>query len=325
MSGSVPAAQRGVYNRGAMVETRIIDNATRPAGDELLSSLAWATDVRIATAFAKGSGVTRIIDPLAQILSKGGKVHVVYGLDFHITDPEAIERFRELADQYPDTLAHHAYSEWALAISHAFHPKLYICTDPVGNARVLVGSSNLTTGGLWANTEANVVIAGSKNEPVITEAHAIFTRITNRQSLFVPDQDYMERYRALHRRAAKVRLDTKPPRHLAAAYTELKSLEERLPGTRPTQKRVIVDAIRNLSSGGSEFVHLQDIGREAERLARAAVAEFDWSTFANSVRGRLNEHTLGKGGEDLFERMGGVQGRSGRYRLTDAGLHYAGR
>ena len=308
-----------------MAEIRIIDNTTRPAGAELLAGLEQATQVRIATAFAKASGVTRLWDAFKRVLSDGGQLHVVYGLDFHITDPEAMERFRELADDYPETLTHHAFSEWGLAISQTFHPKLYICTDAAKNSRVIVGSSNLTHGGLWENNEANATIVGSESEPVIVEAQAVFKRISSRSSLFVPNQEYIDRYRTLHRRAASARLTLKPPRRLSTAYEELKDLEERLPGPTPTQKRLVIQAIKNLSADNTEFVHWTAVESEAERLARAAGVEFAWYTFGNSVRGRLNRDTEGKNGDDLFERCGGVQGRQGLYRLTKLGQQYQGR
>ena len=71
-----------------MTDVRVIDNTKRSAGDELIESLRWATDVRIATAFAMKSGVARLIKPLEDVLSRGGTLTVVYGLDFHTTDPE---------------------------------------------------------------------------------------------------------------------------------------------------------------------------------------------------------------------------------------------
>ena len=111
-----------------MAEIRIIDNATRPAGDELLASLEQASDIRIATAFATGAGVSRLIDPVKRVLSDGGALQVVYGLDFRITNPEAMSAFRSLADEYPDSVKHYAYLKWDLPISQTFHPKLYICT-----------------------------------------------------------------------------------------------------------------------------------------------------------------------------------------------------
>ena len=211
-----------------MVETRIIDNATRPAGDELLASLAWASDVRIATAFAKGSGVSRIVGPLAQVLARGGEVHVVYGLDFHITDPEAMEGFTRLAEEYSE-VSHYTYSKWGLALNHAFHPKLYICTDGIGNAHVMVGSSNLTHAGLWDNVETNAVVTGALDEPAIVDARNVFNRISEAPTLFVPDMEYIGAYREVYARAASVPLTSEPPAELTSAYEELKRLEEQLP------------------------------------------------------------------------------------------------
>ncbi len=229
MSGAYRGGSGGVYNHDAMAEIRIIDNATRPAGDELLASLAWASDVRIATAFAKGSGVSRIIDPLAQILAKGGEVHVVYGLDFHITDPEAMEEFTRLAEEYSE-VSHYTYSKWGLALNHAFHPKLYICADRTGSAQVMVGSSNLTRAGLWDNVETNTVVTGASDELAVVDARNVFNRISEAPTLFVPDMEYIEAYREVYERAALVPLTSEPPAELASAYEEIKRLEERLPG-----------------------------------------------------------------------------------------------
>ena len=211
-----------------MAETRIIDNATRPAGDELLASLAWASDVRIATAFAKGSGVSRIIDPLERVLAKGGEVHVVYGLDFHITDPEAMERFTRLAEEYSE-VTHYTYSKWGLALNHVFHPKLYICADWNGKHTVMVGSSNLTHAGLWDNVETNTVVTGTVDDPAIADARSVFNRISEAPTLFVPDLGYIEAYREVYKRAASVPLTSEPPPELASAYEEIKRLEEQLP------------------------------------------------------------------------------------------------
>ena len=211
-----------------MAQARIIDNATRPAGDELLASLEWACDVRIATAHAAESGVSRIIEPLARLLSKGGEARVVYGLDFRSTDPEALEELTALADCYPG-VTHYAYSDWRLPFSHAFHPNIYICADGVGSACAIVGSSSLTRFGLWDNTEANAVVTGAVDEPVIADALSVFNRIAASPALFVPDAEYAERYRDIYRKANALPLTSEPPAELAAAYEKLKRLEAQLP------------------------------------------------------------------------------------------------
>ena len=203
---------------------RIIDNATRPAGDELLASLEQASDVRIATAFATGAGVSRLIDPFKRVLSGGGALQVVYGLDFRITNPEAMDAFCSLADEYPDSVKHRAYPKWDLHVSQTFHPKLYICTSESGDARVLLGSSNLTTGGLWENFEANAVIEGAASEAVIQEAHNVFGRAVAQEMCITPTQESIEAYRELHRRAATRPFTPNPPDDLLPAYEQIESM-----------------------------------------------------------------------------------------------------
>ncbi len=208
-----------------MVEVRIIDNATRAAGDELLESLEWASDVRIATAFAKGSGVSKLLGSFERVLSRGGEIQVVYGLDFRITDPEAIGEFHRLADANPGSVTHYAYSDWGLALSHSFHPKLYVCASLEGNAHVLLGSSNLTQGGLWDNFEVNAAIAGTLNAPAIIQARNRFNTAVTRDGCFTPTHEYIDAYRELRRKALAVPFFPEPPEELAADYQAIKRLE----------------------------------------------------------------------------------------------------
>lgn len=212
------------------MEIRVIDNATQPVGDELLSSLRWADDVRIATAFAKQSGVSRLIDPLTGVLERGGQVQIIYGVDFHITDPGAMEQLTNLNEDY-DGLAHYAYSGWGLALGHAFHPKFYMCANSAGDAQVIIGSSNLTYGGLWTNVESNVIISGIMSEPAIADSSSIFNRIRASQKLVVPDLDYVESYRKVFDRARALPVTEEVPSELQGLHAEFLRMEEHLPST----------------------------------------------------------------------------------------------
>ncbi|MDE2764931.1 MAG: phospholipase D-like domain-containing protein [Chloroflexota bacterium] len=238
-----------------MAETRIIDNATRPAGEELLASLARASDVRIATAFASESGITRIAPSLEKILDNGGEVGVVYGLDFHITTPGALEEFTKLATAYLG-MSHCAYSDWGLALRHTFHPKIYICTSETGNAQVMVGSSNLTRAGLWDNVEANTIVTGHTADPVIADARDIFSRIAQAPTLFVPDAEYIEAYRAVHIRMSMLPLTPEPPEEIASDYERIKQLEFQLPATAIDGigwTTDVLSCVRTMQQDGREF------------------------------------------------------------------------
>lgn len=252
------------------MEIRVIDNATQPVGDELLASLRWASDVRIATAFAKRSGVSMIIDPLKGMLANGGAAQIIYGLDFHITDPDAMEQFTSLDAEY-DGVTHCAYSGWELAFDHAFHPKFYMCADSEGNAQVIIGSSNLTRGGLWENVETNVIISGTVADPAIAEASDIFNRIRASQKLVVPDFDYVESYRKVFDAAKALPITQGIPSELQPLHEDFLRIENHLPSTEigigwPSD---VLSCIRDLQNNASldSFTLQQFYGFFEESLA----------------------------------------------------------
>ncbi len=211
-----------------MADVRIIDNATRRAGDELAASLEWATDIRIASAFATKAALARILNPMEKMLARGGSVTMMYGLDCHITDPEVIEQLRQLANSYP-TVKQYVHLKWADTVNQTFHTKLYIAIGGQQVAQVLIGSSNLTIGGLWRNTEANALLRGSVNDEAIQDACGVYDRIKQDTAFAVPDEQVIADYRRLRTRAASLPVGTKPPEELASAYKALEDYVKTLP------------------------------------------------------------------------------------------------
>lgn len=114
---------------------------------ELLDSPDYQT-LNIIVAFAKNSGVLRIKGALEKFRKRGGTVNVYVGVDLGGTSYEALTALLLHTD--------------TLNIVHAekgqtFHTKIY---QFVGNDKglVVVGSHNLTGGGLWTNFESSVLI-----------------------------------------------------------------------------------------------------------------------------------------------------------------------
>ncbi len=114
---------------------------------ELLDSSDYHT-LNIVVAFAKNSGVLRIKDSLERFRERGGRVNVYVGVDLGGTSYEALTALRLHTD--------------SLNVVHAengqtFHPKIY---QFVGKEKgvVVIGSHNLTGGGLWTNFESSVLI-----------------------------------------------------------------------------------------------------------------------------------------------------------------------
>lgn len=312
-----------------MSGTTVIENHREPLGDLLAKELN-GTDVFYAASAFLNSGGLAIIEPsLRRILEFEGEVSIVHGADFRITDPDAVRSLAALKARY-GTMSYFVHCDWSLLARQAFHPKLYITTADYQRYCAIVGSSNLTLGGLRSNIEVNAVIRGDDSEEPVRRCLDIFDSILASTALVEPDLEFAEKYAYLYERTGDLPLTEEPPSDLAPLYEELTALWRKEPktdvGWPRTQTDFVAQAIANLTAGDVQmYAHLSDIYVEAERLARGAGVAYDWSTFENSVRGRLNENTLGLGGRDLFERRGGSAGRFGEYRLSRKGTDYVER
>lgn len=100
----------------------------------------------VAVAFASVAGVTELLD---SILSGRlpSKSYWLFGLDNCITHPDAIKRAMTLKGAQVRIAA-------GAKSGGIFHPKLYWFSDGKTSSSLLLGSANLTIGGLSSNTEA---------------------------------------------------------------------------------------------------------------------------------------------------------------------------
>lgn len=104
--------------------------------------------LNIVVAFAKNSGVLRIKDALERFRKRGGKVNAYVGVDLGGTSYEALTALLLHSDSL--NVVHSEKGQ-------TFHAKIY---QFVGKEKglVVVGSHNLTGGGLWTNFESSVLI-----------------------------------------------------------------------------------------------------------------------------------------------------------------------
>ena len=311
-----------------MPNVDVISNSQQPLHELLRGELSDADEFRAASAFLNSGGLSYIMPGMRRILEGEGSVYIVHGADFRITDPQAVRSLVELSAQYGD-MSYYVHFDWALTIRQMFHPKLYITTSDYQRYCAIIGSSNLTRGGMGGNVEVNAVIRGDHSDAPVSQCLNIFESILASDALMEPDMTFVERYERLHDRTRESPVTEAPPPDLSELYQELIDLyEEQLEDRRywqpETQIEFLIRAIENLSGdGGTEYVGLDAIYRETERLVRSAGHTYKWDTFNNSLRGRLNTETVGRPGKDLFERRGGVLGRYGQYRLSDKGRLYS--
>jgi len=129
------------------------------AGDEIAKDLKSGkySDFKVAVAYSRNSGISRIYNALTDFSNHGGKTTVIAGIDQSNTSYQALVNLKTFAKE--NLFIHHDKN-----FDITFHPKVYL----FGNSQVekiIVGSSNFTAGGFFLNYEANigVTLDNSKN------------------------------------------------------------------------------------------------------------------------------------------------------------------
>lgn len=133
--------------------------------DDELASL-W-----IATAWAKRSGLSRIRSAVTEFTERGGASQVIVGIDEGGATREGLELCLEL---FRESFVYHDPG------TRTFHPKLY-AVEGTDRAVIVIGSGNLTRGGLFTNYEAALVLEAARDDDedwqVRDDARAYFDRL----------------------------------------------------------------------------------------------------------------------------------------------------
>lgn len=107
----------------------------------------------IVVAFAKNSGVLRLKKSFEEFRKSGGVIEAYVGIDLDGTSYEALLSLLKATNKL--TVVH-------LESGQTFHPKIYSFSSDE-ECVLIVGSSNLTSGGLWTNIEASMVLTEENN------------------------------------------------------------------------------------------------------------------------------------------------------------------
>ncbi|MEQ7992695.1 phospholipase D-like domain-containing protein [Xanthomonas hortorum] len=129
----------------------LVVNGTQVAHvDALLDLLERAEHLDCMVAFAKSSALKSLLKPLTKALERGMTARFAVGLSFHLTEPAMLRKLMSLRKE-------HQLALYLSDTKATFHPKIYAFSDSV-RSTVLVGSANLTSGGLADNYEASVLV-----------------------------------------------------------------------------------------------------------------------------------------------------------------------
>lgn len=122
----------------------------RPAGDVINEILERAEfrEFSAFVAFASAGGIKQILPNLKRFMERKGKVRLFVGVNLHATSKEALELL--MAEQIPSYIV---FSPNKVV----YHPKVYTF-EGATQYFIIVGSSNLTTSGLYQSVEASLCV-----------------------------------------------------------------------------------------------------------------------------------------------------------------------
>jgi len=300
---------------------QILSNLNYPIGNIINQELQNAKSARIAVAFLRFSGLKVIQKSIEFCINNKGSVEIIAGLDFKNTDPQSIHYFIKLQKQ-SKSMNFYCYGDTKEHKTHIiFHPKMYLFSKERETTGI-IGSTNLTAGGLLTNFEVNVVIK-EKRPVYFSQLETIYNSMKFTDSIFSPDEEYLAGYSDVYKAFLKNEEKATKDISVRKIVDEIKKREAILPGTVPSIKSMIIEVIKQKQDEGLSIVPLQEIYKEVEGIVKKKKLSFKMDTFRNSIRGELNKHEKNSKHPDnmcLFNRLS----KAG-YSLTERGKKYEGR
>lgn len=204
------------------MEIKVVDNRKIKFVDVLNEAILNANSLRFAVAFAKYSGFQLIKTSLDDFISKSGKAIFLIGLDFNSTDPIVL---RELLSYQEKTKSFEflCYRGSGISEVSTYHPKLYLFNWGKNQQTAIVGSSNLTRGGLQSNVEANLLISSDTESEVFSDLSDTFLTLRLDERRVIPNHEFINKYEELF----KLNRKGKNIRH-QKQYQELLEIEKAL-------------------------------------------------------------------------------------------------
>ncbi|MBN1537148.1 MAG: hypothetical protein JW908_10490 [Anaerolineales bacterium] len=213
--------------------TFLIDNFRYKLSTIINEEFVTAHDVRFAVAFLKQSGLQLIESSLNNCINNGNSVEFIVGLDFRTTEAMPLKNLLKKAEN-TEKFHLYCYSDPSDDVE-TFHPKLYLFRNK-NRLRAIVGSSNITRGGLQDNVELNVVLdfADSHSEEA-QPFYDFYSRVKYKSTCFIPNEDYLNLYFELQQKHLQY-LKPKKSLPIEQVLQELRIREKSLPKPFASQK-----------------------------------------------------------------------------------------
>jgi len=176
------------------MEIELVDNVSRKLLYALQPTIEQSEEVKIAVAYVSIQGLALLESAIRQCLEKGGYTEFLVGLDLSVTDPQALWALYRMSQAEPN-LACYCLTE--LGPSVVYHPKLYV-VKAGDTVTIVVGSSNLTEGGLKQNVEVNALIRAKAGEEIVSDIYAVYNSLKFHPKRIKPDEEFLSLYEDMY-------------------------------------------------------------------------------------------------------------------------------
>jgi HKD family nuclease len=176
------------------MSTALIQNDSDEHLEKLLALINGAEEISIAGAFIKDSGMNLMGNALKKAIRLGATVKIIAGRNFGLTEPKALWDLFDWCKNSNSALFLSKYES-----NVVFHPKMYLFSAQ-GQATLVVGSANMTSGGLANNHEVSMVHHCKTTDKIWKDAIGYFELLLSNHA--VPaNRLYLMRYEGFYKEA----------------------------------------------------------------------------------------------------------------------------
>ncbi len=219
-----------------IMRIEIINNDSKKLVEILLRAMAKSNRLRIAVAFVSTRGISLLEQGLQDCIRRNCYVEFILGVDLYVTDSEALQNLYQLSKANQNVKLYCYRGSNSEGNSEAiYHPKLYIA-DQTSVVTTIIGSSNLTEGGLRSNVEFNVLIESESDSDIVSNIHELYLRIKFSDRCFKPDDEFIQLYSEIYSAKEDQKKIIKKEEHFRKLSLEIAEKISSLPHPSPTSE-----------------------------------------------------------------------------------------
>lgn len=263
--------------RGFLLNPFVVSNSSSPTIIEVLrQELAESVECQIASAFLTRGLINLLKRPIDEFLARGGKLTLLTSIMNDFNNPDDLLHIKathpglQLKIFYPlENLSENAFSN----APPPFHLKCFLFTKQDARNSLIIGSSNMTAGGLlnneewnfFSNSEVNLPFDSNDERSVFQIAQQNYLNYWENSSV-EPGDEFMAFYRKRFERHNQIR------RELQQAMTdEEKPSSNSRPMPRPSQREALAGLAERRHNGVKRTAVIAATG-----LGKTHLAAFDF-------------------------------------------------